>query len=176
MPATLFLFITHPASQMAYIATLNQCQSENLTSNPIVETWSIDAPLDIDDNDTNDTISDASKRSAYGPSAGDGPNNLRTRVVPDANSFFKLQSQSPGHLQWLSVLSEYALLNGDYLGFSDFLYNDPVNTSARPLVYVIDSGFANTHEVFVHSPLPLPFSVFSCFWLTVWHRRWHPPL
>ncbi|KAH7362816.1 peptidase S8/S53 domain-containing protein [Plectosphaerella cucumerina] len=118
-----------------YIATLDECTSMELTDNPLVEAWSIDAPLEFDDAEA--APSDLQKRAhaAADPARNveenddhDGvdvssgaPNSagilaleqlfnatvLEKRGPPGPNSQFKLQENSPGHLGWISPLARY---------------------------------------------------------------------
>ncbi|KAL4877591.1 hypothetical protein BJY04DRAFT_230551 [Aspergillus karnatakaensis] len=146
-----------------YVGEMDQCTAESFDNNPLVESWNIDAELTTDD----DEVSSTKKRSPvqYGDTAN--PSQKRTepdlnsaneeyhnvsayshvlqeRGVPTANSQFKLQQSSPGHLQWLSQISRYTNLIGSYFSFNDFLYNEPTGGD-QPIVYVIDTGFQNTH-------------------------------
>ncbi|RAK74413.1 uncharacterized protein BO72DRAFT_515847 [Aspergillus fijiensis CBS 313.89] len=158
-----------------YMGIVDQCTAEMFNSNPIVDAWSVDGEIDLDSND--DTLDDAvsaKKRSYSATPAGSwhpgSTNNpldepwlkndnlnaterqphLQARIEPTANSRFYLQQQSPGHLQWLSQVSRYSNLYGNYLSFDDLLYNDPSNANANgaPIVYVIDSAFLAGHESF----------------------------
>ncbi|PYI31449.1 hypothetical protein BP00DRAFT_474956 [Aspergillus indologenus CBS 114.80] len=158
-----------------YMGIVDQCTAEKLNSNPIVDAWSVDGEIDLDSND--DTLDDAvsAKKRSYSatPAGSSHPgsmNNshdepwlnddnlnaterqphLQARIEPTANSRFYLQQQSPGHLQWLSQVSRYSNLYGNYLSFDDLIYNDPSNANANgaPIVYVIDSAFLAGHESF----------------------------
>ncbi|RAH81716.1 hypothetical protein BO86DRAFT_399552 [Aspergillus japonicus CBS 114.51] len=158
-----------------YMGIVDQCTAEKFNSNPIVDAWSVDGEIDLDSND--DTLDDAvsGKKRSYSatPAVSSHPgsinnphdepwlsdNNLNSterqphlqaRIEPTANSRFYLQQQSPGHLQWLSQVSRYSNLYGNYLSFDDLIYNDPSNANANgaPIVYVIDSAFLAGHESF----------------------------
>jgi hypothetical protein len=141
-----------------------------LNENPVVESWNVDAEIYLDDEESDMPVT--KKRST--PDAGH-PNSaseeydmdwahelnttafeLQKRAEPTSNSVFKLQSNSPGHLQWLSQLSRYTGLFGSYFNFDDLIYNEPTNAGS-PIIYVIDSGFLNTHTVcstIHHQPQP----------------------
>jgi hypothetical protein len=141
---------------MAYIATLNPCQTDELTDNPIVETWMIDAPVSLLDSTEPgdpsrptmgaDLGMQKERRSSTRSFALKHQNHtLGTR---DQGGMMKMQQQSPGHLQWQSSLSLLqGLPSGKYLNFRESIYNDPIpGTTPPPIIYVIDSGFILTHE------------------------------
>ena len=169
--------------QFIYITTLDQCVAQNLTLNPIVATWSIDAVINVDDQDT--PGSSTTKRSSTekadekrrrrlskhvkddttkekrsledlenGNTTAGNYQEIQGRELPTSQSLFKLQQSSPGHLQWLSTLSRYTHLSGEYLSFDNLLYNDPT-TQESPIIYVIDTGFNNFHQVSKDSFLDL---------------------
>jgi hypothetical protein len=145
---------------MGYIATLNECQAENLTSNPLVLTWSIDAIVEMEGFDTaTDPTSKLRRRhqvthnenAALADHTFNASSNLKLpRAAPNAQSNFLLQNQSPGHLQWASEAVNYNLLNGDFYAFTDAIYAEPVAAARTPLVYVVDTWFQTTHEAFTN--------------------------
>jgi hypothetical protein len=77
------------------------------------------------------------------------PSNFTKRDLPGINSRFVTQNSSPGHLSWISQLSRQNNIHGTFNDFETFLYDDRSLQSVNPpvAVYVIDTGFLNTHNV-----------------------------
>ncbi|KPM41386.1 hypothetical protein AK830_g5169 [Neonectria ditissima] len=132
-----------------YIATLDQCTSEALWKNSIVQAMSINAKfasLDPSESDSADdsTRSTANKREA---SVND---TLQGRAVPGPESKYLQQTpNSPGHLNWLTQLSRYTQLTGSFLDFEEFIFDDGAAREASlSTVYVIDRNLLNTHTDF----------------------------
>lgn len=143
---SLIIILTGISRQFIYIATLDQCTSEQLTNNPVVQTWSIDAPLEVDDPDIPQASSTPTNRSASAKSrrrrsgeegkarmqsgtqlkrkedivngrnftANDLHVDIQGRSDPTTGSLFKEQTSSPGQLQWLSTISRYPQLSGNF--------------------------------------------------------------
>jgi hypothetical protein len=130
-----------------YLATLDQCTSEKLSKNPIVDSWSIDAPLEWDKSKAVNVTTDSSKRRRE--ASVENNNHLHSRSSPTSASAYKLQNNSPAHLQWLSTLSRYTgLKQGSYLAFDDLIFDDPpIDPATAPLVYVLEKGFLPFHQV-----------------------------
>lgn len=158
-----------------YIATLDECISQELWKNPIVAAMSIDAPIDagVDEVDGSTTSRKRSSSKETPQKKNQNANksaseenadsesryeqNLTARFVtepliergnPTTQSFFKTQDPSPNHLSWISQLSRLVKLTGSFLDFEKFLFDDSIaRQSLAPTVYVIDTGFLNTHVV-----------------------------
>ncbi|KAF2495147.1 subtilisin-like protein [Lophium mytilinum] len=76
---------------------------------------------------------------------------LQKRTDPDDQTHYVVQDSSPGHLAWISQLSRQTGVTGaSYSDFEQFLYDDRSMRSVDPdvAVYVIDTGFLNTHDDF----------------------------
>ncbi|CEL06505.1 hypothetical protein ASPCAL09681 [Aspergillus calidoustus] len=155
-----------------YMGTVDQCTVEKFDNNPIVDAWNVDGLLELDSNDDTITSGTSATKRSYRHTVEelDGLDNinhgwtnrntttdhqLQRRVEPTANSRFQLQQNSPNHLKWLSQVSRYTNLDGDYLNFDDAIYNDPpassTNAQDRPIVYLIDTAFLAGHESFAGS-------------------------
>ncbi|KAM0663940.1 hypothetical protein ACHAPH_000323 [Verticillium nonalfalfae] len=143
-------------SNWIYIATLDQCTAEALWENPIVLSMSIDAEVTVEDfgldssssatktpgkraTDSNTNTTDPLSRTAAAP--------LQPRSTPGPNSRFKQQTpDSPGHLNWLAQLSRYTQLQGSYLDFEEFIFEDAATRdNEESTVFVIDQNFLTTH-------------------------------
>ncbi|KAG7125132.1 hypothetical protein HYQ46_010551 [Verticillium longisporum] len=145
-------------SNWIYIATLDQCTAEALWENPIVLSMSIDAEVTVEDfgldssssatntpgkraTDSNTNMTDSRSRTVAAP--------LQPRSTPGPNSRFKQQTPgSPGHLNWLTQLSRYTQLQGSYLDFEEFIFEDAAaRDNEKSTVFVIDQNFLRTHVV-----------------------------
>jgi hypothetical protein len=137
-----------------YVGDVDECTAETLDDNAIVDSWSIDALIDIEDFTDSST---ATKRSTYNETAEAQPvADFGKRGNPNAQSAFFQQANSPSHLQWLSQVSRYTALTGEYYSFDDLIYNDPDFTIGQtPIIYVVDTGFQNDHPVW--SPATPPW-------------------
>ncbi|KAL5334298.1 hypothetical protein BJX70DRAFT_405543 [Aspergillus crustosus] len=141
-----------------YVGLIDLCNAEQLSINPVVESWAVDALLDVEGVEAEDTpaskISTDTKkpRSPKAKSSSDDQAKQRNteRNVPTDGSTFVQQSRSPGHLQWLSQVSRYTKLNGNYYSFDDLIYDDvgDITGDYLPLIYVVDTGFQNDHPDF----------------------------
>ncbi|CRK26458.1 hypothetical protein BN1708_004187 [Verticillium longisporum] len=146
-------------SNWIYIATLDQCTAEALWENPIVLSMSIDAEVTVEDfgldssssatntpgkraTDSNTNMTDSRSRTVAAP--------LQPRSTPGPNSRFKQQTPgSPGHLNWLTQLSRYTQLQGSYLDFEEFIFEDAAaRDNEKSTVFVIDQNFLRTHVDF----------------------------
>jgi hypothetical protein len=99
------------------------------------------------------TRSDDDPRHSFGGvelnlSSIDDGSGLHQRSVPTPGSQYKIQNNSPSHLQWISQVSRYSRLDGNYYSFNEYLYNDAADRG-RPIIYVVDTMFLNTHEVII---------------------------
>jgi hypothetical protein len=164
--------------QFIYMGTVDQCTAEKFNNNPIIDAWNVDGLMELDSNDDTITSDTSATKRSYRHTfseADDWENvnnewtdgntpakyaQLHRRVEPTANSRFQLQQNSPNHLKWLSQVSRYTNLDGDYFSFDDLIYNDPpassTNPADRPIVYLIDSAFLTGHEVRNALELPSP--------------------
>ncbi|CRK21747.1 hypothetical protein BN1708_013200, partial [Verticillium longisporum] len=146
-------------SNWIYIATLDQRTAEALWENPIVLSMSIDAEVTVEDfgldssssatntpgkraTDSNTNTTDPLYRTAVAP--------LQPRSTPGPNSRFKQQTPgSPGHLNWLAQLSRYTQLQGSYLDFEEFVFEDAATRdNEKSTVFVIDQNFLRKHVDF----------------------------
>ncbi|KAL3485439.1 peptidase S8/S53 domain-containing protein [Aspergillus germanicus] len=141
-----------------YVGEMDQCTAEALDDNDLVDSWSIDALIDVEDF-TNSTA--ATGRSTFNETVADGDaGGLHKRGNPTAQSTFVEQANSPSHLQWLSQVSRYSALTGNYYSFDDLIYNDnfliknkkfnpDFTIGDSPIIYVVDTGFQNDHPLAV---------------------------
>lgn len=60
---------------------------------------------------------------------------------------WKTQTGSPRHLRWLTQLSRLKGLRGTFRDFPDYIYNDGPTNPDPATVYVVDTGFLETHRV-----------------------------
>ncbi|KAL2802194.1 hypothetical protein BJX63DRAFT_441347 [Aspergillus granulosus] len=155
-----------------YMGIVDQCSAEQFNSNPIIDAWNVDGLMELDSNDDTLTSDTSTTKRSYRHKAEDlgdwgNPNEeptnrnttahhqLQRRYEPTPDSRFQLQQNSPNHLKWLSQVSRYTNLDGDYLSFDDVIYNDPpassTNPKDAPIVYLIDSAFLTGHESFTGS-------------------------
>ncbi|KAJ0417535.1 hypothetical protein BJY00DRAFT_303404 [Aspergillus carlsbadensis] len=130
-----------------YVGEMDQCTAEALDDNALVDSWAIDALIDVEDSDTGDASTVTKRASNETANEHDTPSSEK-RGNPTAQSAFFEQARSPSHLQWISQVSRYTALTGNYYSFDDLIYNDPDFTLGdAPIIYVIDTGFQNDHPV-----------------------------
>ncbi|KAL3456958.1 hypothetical protein BJX64DRAFT_293642 [Aspergillus heterothallicus] len=142
-PTTIIVFTKQGSSVsdydelFMYVGEMDQCTAEALDDNPLVDSWAIDADLEVEDFDTDETSTTA-KRSMRNETNTDERSDYTRRGNPTAQSDFFQQAKSPSHLQWLSQVSRYTALTGNYYSFDDLVYNDPDFTIGPPPIIYID--------------------------------------
>lgn len=158
--------LTDPdATNFIYITTLNPCDAETLQDNPLVDSYMIDSDVTLDGQEAAiasnkqrrqrpvaadprpDTQSLTMARSA------DAINNATAKPIerrdgaPLSYQNYKLQAGSPGNLQWLSAVSRYTGLQGNYYSVPDAVY-DHNDKMTSPVIYIIDTFFLPNHEAY----------------------------
>ncbi|KAH7310837.1 peptidase S8/S53 domain-containing protein [Stachybotrys elegans] len=142
-----------------YFTTVDECIADTLYDEfPIIDVWNVDADLEMDGKSFPETKKRSepvkkTKRHDPGsvhPESSEAP-SLQERAIPSDDSRFVYQRNSPHHLQWLSQVSRYGNLRGEYYNFDEFVYDageSALFPRLNPIIYVIDSEFVNTHSAF----------------------------
>ena len=139
------------------LATLDQCTSEALWKNPIVEAMAIDQAIVLAENDDPKILDDDSQtprlKEEMKKESSSSPGllierQLERRDLPDTSHLLE-QTNSPDHLKWISGLSRQTGLTGPFYDFENYVYDDQARSTLQfqPFVYVLDHGGFVEHEV-----------------------------
>lgn len=163
-PAKPMKFPQIDGARMWLLATLDQCTSEALWDNPLVEGMAIDNylvanddvdPIRILPTDPEEIPIRRRDAAVHREAAAAGASNAAAKLTPrefaseatilNSQSHIVAQTNAPAHLNWLFGLSRQSQLDGNFYDFENYMYDDGANLAlpTQPWAYFIDgSGFA----------------------------------